>query len=404
MRILQLCHKPPFPATDGGSIAMLNLARGLLHHGSEVHVLAMNTYKQRCEPEQAKAMLGELESYDLVEADIRIRPVSAFANLFGTKSYNISRFQSRAFEEKLSQLLAHYKFDLIILESLFSTTCLPLIESTSFDGLVVLRSHNVEFNIWENLARNESNFLKKHYLRFLSRRLKRYELKTWQAVDQIASISAVDEQIMKSHGCTTSIINLPFGVDMAQFESQVLPISSPPVVKLYHVGSMNWLPHQEAFRWFFQEVWDTVSACYPEVELHLAGTAMPDWLLALESRQVKVSPGYVDGRAYAQGKEIMIVPSFSGSGIRVKIVEAMALGKAIVTTGNGAMGIDCTDQENIFISDDPVVWVKNISRLIEHKEERARISAQAKQFCKQTHDYRNVAEILLTQLKTSNKV
>lgn len=397
MRILQLCHKPPFPPTDGGSIAMFNLASGLHHIGEEVHILAMNTHKQRCEPDQIPNPLQFARSYQLVEVDIRIKLLPAFLNLFSTESYNISRFQSVDFEAALVDLLKKYTFNFIILESLFSTCYLEKIRSLH-NGIIVLRSHNVEFKIWQNLASNERNPLRKWYLKLLARRLKKYELQKSSMVDVIASISKNDIGVMEALECNTKMVHLPFGINLTEFESVKPALSSSNIVKLYHVGSMNWLPHQEGLKWFFEKIWSKLKPLYPKIELHLAGTEMPEWMVELDSENVFITEGYVDGKSFSNGKDIKIVPSFSGSGIRVKIIEAMAMEKAIITTHNGAMGIDCNHLENIYISDDPSKWVEYITQLVESDEQRKLIGQNAKKFIEKNHDYIELSQKIRNDL------
>ena len=92
MKILQICHKPPYPPIDGGSIAMYNLYRGLRSIGHTVHVIAINTYKQYCDINKVPKEFVDASEYTLVDVDIRVKPLSAFFNLFASDSYNISRF------------------------------------------------------------------------------------------------------------------------------------------------------------------------------------------------------------------------------------------------------------------------------------------------------------------------
>ena len=141
---------------------------------------------------------------------------------------------------------------------------------------MVLRSHNVEFNIGENLARNEPSLLKRKYLELLSRRLKKYELQTLSKVDFIGTISEPDREIFRSLGCRTPMAHIPFGMDFREGILKNYAIPKAEDVVLFHVGSMDWIPHQEAFRWFLTQVWPTFHQQYPSIQLHLAGANMPE--------------------------------------------------------------------------------------------------------------------------------
>lgn len=394
MKILQLCHKPPYPANDGGSIAMYNLAKGLTVNGCTVHVLAMNTHKQRCEPHEVPSPLQFCAAYELVEVDTRVKMIPAFLNLFSSESYNIIRFHSEAFRNKLLRLLEANTYDCVILESLFTSTYIETIRS-KHRGTIVLRAHNVEYCIWENLAAHESNSLRRFYLRLLSRRLKKYETGTCTAVDLIAAISKVDIARFQSDGCSTKCVHLPFGVDRNEY---VVDEEVSDELKLFHVGSMNWRPHQEAFAWFFRNVWPLVEKQKVVPQLHLAGTGMPQWMLDEADNHVFISPGTADGKTFMRGKQVLIVPSFSGSGIRIKIIEAMAAGKVVITTANGAMGIDCAHGENILISEDPAEWQRFIEMLAVNREEFQRLKTNALKLIEEQHGFVRAAHRLLEEI------
>ncbi|MFZ4521049.1 MAG: glycosyltransferase family 4 protein [Bacteroidales bacterium] len=397
MKILQIAHKPPWPPVDGASIAMYNLCRGLVSNGHQVHVLAMNTYKQYCDISKVPEDFRTNARYTLVDIDIRIRAIPALLNLFSGKSYNMVRFDTSEVRKTLDEILSRTEYDLVILESLFSTAYLDLLRKR-FPGPVILRSHNVEFNIWENLTNNERNPLKKWYLKLLTHRLKRYELETLSKVDFISSISEPDMDAFRKSGCTTAMEYVPFGIN---FNDEVYKSWSPPEKEefvFFHVGSMDWLPHQEAFRWFLSEVWVPFSKQHPEAVLHLAGSKMPGWIAEGNFPNVITQKGYVNGHEFMKKKAIMVVPSFSGSGIRIKIAEGMAMGKVIITTSNGAMGIPATNNENIFICDDRAAWIETLGKCMDNPELTKAISRNARQFAEREFNYLASAKKLVEEV------
>ena len=175
MRILQLCHKAPFPPRDGGSIAMNNLTQGLINLGNEVQVLAINTPNNYIDISTLDKKYREQTNIQTAYKDTSIKISSALSNLFSNKSYNIERFISKEFEVLLTQFLTENKYDIVQMESLFVAPYLGLIRKMS-DAKIVLRAHNVEFEIWHRRYLACKNPLKKSYLKLLSRRLKRYEI------------------------------------------------------------------------------------------------------------------------------------------------------------------------------------------------------------------------------------
>lgn len=395
MKILQVCHKPPFPAVEGGAIAMYNLAKGLKQNHHHVDVIAMNTHKQFCDPNSLKFPLDFCENYTLIDVDIKLKIVPAFLNLFSKKSYNINRFQNPSFEEALFDLVKNEHYDSIILESLFSSFYIDQLNNL-FNGKIILRSHNVEFQIWENLAKGTSNPIKKWYLKLLAKRLKKYEIETTNKVDLVACISHDDIEDFKKHQCTSNFYHLKFGIDFEKLQYD-FNIDNEEL-KIYHVGSMNWKPHQEAFQWFFDSVWPGIRELN-NCKVYLAGAFMPKWIENKAANNLEVKAGYFDGAQYMKDKHILIVPSFSGSGIRIKIIEAMACGKVVLTNWNGTVGIDAENGQNILVSDAPNYWIQKIEELSNQAEELIKISIEAHKYAKSEHDYIKIAQEFVEKLK-----
>jgi polysaccharide biosynthesis protein PslH len=377
---------------------MYNLFCGLTDNGHKVDVLAMNTYKQHCEIKKVPNWFIEKSNYTLVDVDIKVKALSAFFNLFTNKSYNIIRFDSKFFRNTLDQHLEKNDYDLIILESLYATPYIDLLKHRT-NALIVLRSHNVEHKIWENLRDNENKTLKKWYLNLLAYRLKKYEHKMLGKVDLIASISKDDITVFNKVVYSARAVYLPFGINFNDEEFKHYSAPEQDQLVLFHIGSMDWIPHQEAFKWFFEKVWITINNKYPNIKLYLAGSKMPDWITKMNAQNVIVTDGYIEGKVFMKNKAIMVVPSFSGSGIRIKIAEGMAKGKIILTTENGAMGISCTHNKNIFISDSSKEWVTIIGNLINDVELAKRVSNEAREFARKEFDHIVAAKILIEAVK-----
>lgn len=346
MNILQICSKPPYPPYDGGSIAMNILTEGLVASGNSVKVLAINTAKHFIDTEKIDSTYRKKTRYESVFINTNIRAVDAFVNLFSTKSYNIERFYSAEFEVRLVQILESEKFDIIQLESLWVTPYLNIIRRHS-KAKIVLRSHNVEFVIWERLASNTKNFFKKSYLQLLASRLKKYELALINKYDAIATITEEDQNLFRDHGCQLPMIHIPFGVDLVNYKIDNSSTSNPSV---FHIGSMDWMPNLDGIRWVVENVWPQVKERVPHLKLFLAGRNMPQWLKELRIDGIEVIGEVPDAQAFIRSKSIMLVPLFSGGGMRIKIIEGMALGKTIISTEIGAEGIKYENGKEILIA------------------------------------------------------
>ncbi len=347
MKILQICSKIPFPPKDGGSIAMNILTHGLISSGNQVDVLAVNTPKHYIKAEDIDEGYRSKTNYQSIFIDTSIKPVAAFFNLFSSKSYNIERFYSKEFESNLITKLKANKYDIIHLETLWVTPYVDVIRKYS-SAKVVLRSQNVEFMIWERLAEDCSNPLKKTYLKLLAKRLKGYELQMLNKYDAILTITELDTKVFKDMGCIKPIMHVPFGIDLEKYKIEVANLEKPSV---FHIGAMDWRPNADGINWFLKGVWLKVVENYSAINLYLAGRNMPDWLTHLKMKNVVVEGEVADSHEFINSKSIMIVPLNSGGGMRVKIIEGMAFGKTIISTSVGAEGIEYENGKNIIIAD-----------------------------------------------------
>lgn len=373
VKILQLTNRLPYPAHDGGAIAMLAMTRSFHKLGHEVTLLCLNTKKHYFPPEKLPEEIKDLARIIAVDIDTSIQPAAAFLNLFTQKSYNIERFRSADFERQLIGLLQREKFDIIQLEGLHIALYLPVIQKYS-KAIVSLRAHNLEYIIWERLA-NGSKGPKAWYLNLLARRMKRFELKAMNEADSLIPITEHDATLFRQLGCSKPIHVCPTGIDLESYQ----PADSIPVPhSIFHLGALDWLPNQEALRWFLLKVWPDVKLDFPNLTFSIAGRHFPDWVKNLSGNGIEIVGAVDDAQAFMRQKGIMVVPLQSGSGMRIKIIEGMALGKAIVSTSIGAEGILCTDGQNIMIADTPVNFYWAIGTLLSNPDMAMKIGNQAR--------------------------
>ncbi len=390
MKILQLCLKPPLPARDGGCIAMNNITQGLLEAGHKVKVLTIFTQKHDFNPELMPADYIAQTDIEGVFVDTRINAVDAFATFMTSDSYNISRFFSADFDLRIMKLLRREQFDVVHLESLFMTVYLGTIRRYS-KAPVVLRSHNLEYVIWEKIANGTKNPLKRTYLKYLSKKLKQYELEMLNEVTGVAAISEEDKQRFIELGTKKPIKTIPFGLDLNAYDPSV---ESAPEMALFHLGAMDWSPNLEGIMWFLDEVWHMIHARYPHLKLYLAGRNMSSDLLSNAYPNVEIVGEVEDAKRFMKSKAIMIVPLLSGGGVRVKIIEGLALGKPIVSTSIGAEGVDCADHEQLLVADTPDEWVAAIDELMEKPELLKTLGEKARKHAEKFHNQRIIQELV----------
>jgi glycosyltransferase involved in cell wall biosynthesis len=400
MKILQICNKPPYPPVDGGAIAMNNTTLGLLNLGVEVKVLSISTHKHPVVYTKIPKDYLEKTKFEHVYIDTKIKIQDAFFNLFSNKSYNIERFNCPVFEKKIEQILKNESFDVIILESLFITPYIKCIRNNS-KSKIVLRAHNIEHQIWERYSANTINPLKKQYLNLLAKRIKQYEIKILNQLDGIAAITKLDETHFKLLGFKNKIQTIPVGylTNHSFFENDTTDVQKEVEENsLFHIASMDWLPNQEGLDWFIKEVWEPLSKKLPSTKFYIAGRNMPKYFLKINKKNL-INVGEVESaKDFYQSKNIMVVPIKSGSGMRIKIIEGMAMGKTIISTEIGAEGIHCTHNQNILIANTSNEFIQEISKCLSNPDFCRKIGENAKKLIENEYSNDTISKNFLAFL------
>jgi glycosyltransferase involved in cell wall biosynthesis len=386
MKILQLCNRVPFPPTDGGSIAMHSLSQSLIKSGADVKVFAMNTSRHRVNLDSLPHDYKSKTKIEAINIDTRVKALPALFNLFSTESYNVSRFDQRQVHEKLQSVLTEKKFDIVQFESIFCAPYLKTVRQNS-SAKCVLRAHNVEYQIWERMALRSSS-LKKLYLKLLASRLKKYEQEIISGFDALLPMTKQDERVfsLQAPDVLQKIVPIGLSADAYPYNE-----NQNEELCLFHLGAMDWLPNREAIEWFLENCWIDVKEKLPLIKLYLAGRGFPEEL-KIEDRRIIYDDEIKNAVEYMQGKSIMIVPLLSGSGMRVKILQAFALGKAVVSTTIGAEGIECTPGENILIADSPSDFVSAIDKLVSDESLRKKIGKNSRRLFLDKYSSEKIAE------------
>ena len=381
---------------------MNSIITGLLETGHQVKILAVNSEKYNVKesdiPEEYKKKTG----IELIDVDLTVKPLNAFLNLFTRKSYHAERFISEDFKKRLAEVLKKEQFDVVQLEVLFMAPYVETIRAHS-KAMIVLRAHNVEHKIWERIAKDTKSPLKRWYINHLAKTLKEFELNALETVDGVAAITRKDAALFRKY-CSKPVIDIPFGVYPEQFKPKY-EIEGKP--RFYHIGSMSWMPNEEGIRWFVDEVLPKTVEKVPDFIYHLAGRSMPEWLTTMKNPHVDVIGEVPDAKEFVTNHDVAIVPLLSGSGIRIKIIESMALGKTVITTRVGAEGILYDEEVNIIIAENKAKMVEAIRSLNENPETAVRIGQAARKLVEETYDNRKIIARLLMfyeQIKPGSKI
>jgi len=403
MKILQISHRIPFPLNEGGTIGIYNYTRGFSEAGHEVTLFALAPKKHHLPESEIREALEPYCKLEIHPIDTDIKPLDAFLNLFGTSSYNVNRFYDKAFELRLQKHLESEQYDIIQIEGTYASPY----SQTALDYAncpVVLRQHNVEYQIWERRASTSSNPFKKWYLSLLSKRLKKHESKHLNQYSAIVPVTEDDANLFKALGCNVPIYASPAGIDIHLWKpsnTSIIPHS------YYHIGSLEWAPNLDAVTWFLEEVWPLLLEKTPEAQFYIAGKGMPDSLKDRSISNVHMVGEVRDAVEFSRDKLCCVVPLRSGSGIRLKILEAMSAGKVVISSTIGAQGIAYTNNQNILIADKPLEYVEEIEKITNSPEFAERLGKNARQLIVDHYSNQSVVQKLLLfyrELKNKNEL
>jgi polysaccharide biosynthesis protein PslH len=393
MKILLISNKFPFPPRDGGSLATCNMIRGLAESGNTVDLLLMNTRKHFTENAGSKTDIKGLNKVKIVNIDNSVRFFSLVFNFaFSKLPYSAVRFTSSRFKSALVQLLKDNDYAIIQLEGLFLAPYLKLIRNNS-NAAIVYRAHNVEHLIWHMLYLRENNFLKKWYLGVLYSRIRKYETGFINTYDLLVTITGNDLEILNSLGNKKPAIVAPFGM-YSRGLSKSGPVRSRNLSILY-IGALDWMPNIEALDWFLKNVWPIVRKKFPKMVFRVAGRNAKKNFLKNFAEKGVIFHGEIDNAGDFLGENgIVVVPLFSGSGIRVRIIEAMFAGRPVIASSVAVSGIPVVNEINILLADDGERFVHYIEKLISDKEFASFIGVNARHFAHKNYENRRITEDL----------
>ena len=363
-RILIVTNRAPYPFKDGGNLAMRAMIDGYHKEGWDVQLLSMNTVRHPVQEADLKNAYKDIKVHS-IQIDNRLRLWATLRNfLFSRQPNHVDRFFHAHFATKLEQVIKEFKPDVLQFESIYLAAYLPGIRHYS-KAVAVLRLHNIEYQVWQRLARQVSNPLKRFYLGNLAQRIKRFELKAWQQADLLVPITETDADVVKSSGIKTPVQVAPFGIDTAQ----VSLVNRKEEWIVYHIGAMDWQPNAASIQWFLTDVWPFIHKLFPGLKFYFAGRNMPQHFKDVHIANVICAGEVTDADVFIADKKILIVPLKSGGGIRVKILEAMAKGKVIISTAVGMQGIDAIPGKHYLLAETAEEFTKAISWCLEHKDE-----------------------------------
>lgn len=349
MNILYLSAQLPEPPHAGGALRVNGLLRGVHAAGHRVHLMAFAT------PDQNAAARAALARYctRVIALPPPARTLTArLRDLLLTRRADMQRrFYSDAFATRLADLLQAETFDVIQFESLEMTAYLPLVAQHQPDTPLIYDSFNAEYDLQRSIFAAEWRGGRWSFKRLAAagyslvqwRRLVAYERDVLRRVAHTVAVSEADAVAFRrlAPGCPVTVV--PNGINVADYATCDAPHDLGPAA-LVLTGSMNYRPNIDAATWFAHDVWPLVHAAEPDTRFVIVGSDPHPRVAALAAQDgITVTGRVPDVLPYLHGATVFVVPLRMGSGTRLKLLQALAAQRAVVTTSLGAQGVDVQD-------------------------------------------------------------
>ena len=373
--ILMVAPSWPHPPTWGFAMRVYHLAKQL----SRRHRISLLTYGS---PEIATAEGRSIfESVHFVKApaSVRSKRPAQVRSLLSSRSHHFGGLRSRAMESALDQLLSERKFDIVQVESS------QMAFAAERSGVpVALDEHNVEYRLLERLAAAESSALRKAFGRLEAAKARPEELRAWARCNGSVFTSKEDLAVMRQTFPDKPACVVPNGVDVDHFKPAMTAAQPNTVV---FTGAINYRPNTDAVAFFVREVMPRLRRVRPAARFVVVGQGAPEWLIGMSGPYVEFTGAVRDVRPYLAMAAVVVAPLRVGSGTRLKILEAMAMGKAVVTTSVGCEGLGVVDGEHLQIADDAEQFAQETARLMSERDSSEQLGRQARALAERDYSW-----------------
>jgi sugar transferase (PEP-CTERM/EpsH1 system associated) len=392
MKILWLNAGLLLPLDKGGKLRTWHLMR----HLAQRHEI---TYLSFADPETTPA---DREGMRAVCAHLQIVPrqdaakgtaafyADAASHLLDPLPYAAAKYRSAMYRDLLRQAIADTPFDLIVCDFVVPAVNMP----ASLPCPAVVFTHNVESEIWRRHYESQTNPIKRALYWQQWRRMLRFERQTLARFDRVLAVSDVDSQTFQRlypDALNAPPITVATGVD-TEFFSPGTRNPEPGTWNLSFTGSMDWIPNEDAMTYFCRDILPRIRAQVPGVTLSIVGRAPTPAVRRLaEIEGVEVTGRVDDVREHIAKSAVYVVPIRIGGGTRLKIFEAMAMGKAVVSTTVGAEGLPVTDGQDIVIADEAPAFASAVVTLLRDADQRQRLEQAARDLVVTHYDWAAVS-------------
>ncbi len=387
MKILFVTPYLPSPPHFGAQRRLEGLMRGLAA-SHEVSLLAFakpgaeSEVQLRATREYCRGVITV--PYDVLNVDVGQKRLLQLRSLASRRSFESLLMQRPEFQRALDAELSEGDYDIVQVE-FAQMAGYELKRNLRKPPRFVLDEHNVEYDLTRRTAEAAGSLPRKLYNAANWRKLRREERAAWWRFDGVALTSERDQQLVQSDlpGVRTTVV--PNAVDTEAFHPNGTPIDRSTLIFL---GAINYYPNTDGVLHFLDDIFPRLLELSPDAKFQIVGMSPPASVLERQSQSVEVTGFVEDPRPYLDRAAVVVVPLRIGGGTRFKIVEAMAMGKAIVSTRLGAEGIDVVHEKHALLADEPKEFAAQVKRLLDDPELAARLGSEARKLAEERYSWR----------------
>lgn len=393
MQLLLLTPQLPYPPQQGTSLRNYHIIRGLAAH----HEITLLSFLESNQKDDVQAIGPLLDLCTAVyTTPVPVRSTNKrIKQLITTRRPDMEhRLHSTHFDIKLKQLLSGTQFDIVQIEGIELARTIDIIRVVSPSSRIVFDDHNAETELQRRALQadrgNPRRWAAAGYSQVQVGRLGRFEAWACQAADWVTAVSEQDKTNLTTliPDLKTPISVIPNCIDVLQFKAVQDKVAFD--FDLVFSGKMDYRPNVDAVLWFADHVWPLIMQERPSTTWAIVGQKPHARLQRLESLPGVTVTGWVDSvQPFLVGAQVYIMPFRVGSGTRLKLIEAMAAGKAIVSTPMGAEGFPVRDQQELLLAETPDEMATAVNRLLSNPAERKRLGKNA-QALADHYDWRRV--------------
>jgi polysaccharide biosynthesis protein PslH len=372
MKILWVKAGKLLPVDTGGKIRSFNILR---HLARKNEVTLLSYYGGARDSAYESAIVEQMPGAHTIhtaapEGTLR-QSLDYIWQLSSQAPYAVQKFTDRQVRRVVAKWLNEKRFDVAVCDFLSASLNFP--EKLALPS--VLFQHNVETILWQRMAETETSSIRKLSYRIEAAKMARYEKNTLSRFHHVIAVSDQDRAEMLKLDPSCRITVVPTGVDTDHYRVSPPASGDPPVIVF--TGSMDWEPNIDAMEYFCGEIWPSITNAFPNARFQIVGRNPHARVRRLESPSVEVTGKVPSVADYLHSATVVIVPLRIGGGTRLKIFEAMAMGKAVVSTTIGAEGLDVTHGRDLLLADTPESFAASILELLRNADSRRRYERAA---------------------------